>query len=68
MLEEIGAANMPEVLVLNKIDLVPGSRRARLATRYPGSVAFSAVTGEGADGLLAAIARPCRRRPSTCTR
>jgi GTP-binding protein HflX len=56
VLEEIGAANMPEVLVLNKIDLVPGSRRARLATRYPGSVAFSAVTGEGADGLLAAIA------------
>ena len=56
VLEEIGAANMPEVLVLNKIDLVPGSRRARLATRYPGSVAFSAVTGEGTEGLLEAIA------------
>jgi GTP-binding protein HflX len=56
VLEEIGAANMPEVLVLNKIDLVPGSRRARLATRYPGSVAVSAVTAEGVEGLLEAIA------------
>ncbi|HLB39171.1 MAG TPA: GTPase HflX [Actinomycetota bacterium] len=56
VLEEIGAANMPEVLALNKVDLVPGSRRARLATRYPGSVALSAVTGEGIPGLLEAIA------------
>jgi GTP-binding protein HflX len=56
VLDEIGAANMPEVLALNKIDLVPGSRRARLATRYPGSVAVSAVTGEGVEGMLEAIA------------
>jgi GTP-binding protein HflX len=56
VLDEIGAANMPEVLALNKIDLVPGSRRARLAVRFPGSVAVSALTGEGVDGLLEAIA------------
>jgi GTP-binding protein HflX len=56
VLDEIGAANMPEVLALNKIDLLPGSRRARLALRYPGSVAVSAVTGEGQEGLLEAIA------------
>jgi len=55
VLDEIGAANMPEVLVLNKIDLLPGSRRARLALRYPGSVSVSAVTGEGVDGLLEAV-------------
>ena len=57
VLEEIGAANMPEVLVLNKIDLVPGSRPS--APREPVSRARSPcrrVTGEGADGLLAAIA------------
>jgi GTP-binding protein HflX len=47
---------MPEVLVLNKIDVVPGSRRARLAVRFSGSVAVSALTGEGVDGLLDAIA------------
>ena len=56
VLDEIGAANMPEVLALNKIDVVPGSRRARLALRYPGSVAVSALTGEGQEGLLEAIA------------
>jgi GTP-binding protein HflX len=56
VLDEIGAANMPEVLALNKIDVVPGSQRARLALRYPGSVAVSALTGEGQEGLLEAIA------------
>jgi GTPase len=56
VLDEIGAANMPEVLALNKIDLVPGSQRARLALRYPGSVAVSALTAEGQEGLLEAIA------------
>jgi len=55
VLDEIGAANMPEVLALNKIDLLPGSRRARLALRYPGSVSVSAVTGEGVDGLLEGV-------------
>jgi GTP-binding protein HflX len=55
VLDEIGASNMPEVLALNKIDLLPGSRRARLALRYPGSVPVSAITGEGVEGLLEAI-------------
>jgi len=63
VLDEIGAANMPEVLALNKIDLVPGSRRARLAVRFPGSVAVSAVTGEGVDGLLGAIAETAPTPP-----
>ena len=54
-LEEIGAANLPEVLALNKIDAVRGSERARLARRFPGSVAVSALTGEGVGGLLEAI-------------
>jgi GTP-binding protein HflX len=56
VLDEIGAANMPEVLALNKVDRVPGSQRARLALRYPGSVAVSALTGEGQEGLLGSIA------------
>ena len=55
VLGEIGAARIPEILVLNKIDRVPGSTRARLARRFPGSVAVSALTGEGADGLLAEL-------------
>jgi GTP-binding protein HflX len=56
VLGEIGAGRIPEVLALNKIDLVPGSARVRLARRFPGSVAVSALTGEGTDGLLDELA------------
>jgi len=56
VLEEIGAANLPEVLALNKIDLVAGSDRVRLARRFPGAVSVAALTGEGLEGLLATVA------------
>ena len=56
VLGEIGAGDIPEVLALNKIDQVAGSSRARLARRFPGSVAVSGLTGEGAEGLLEAVA------------
>jgi GTP-binding protein HflX len=56
VLGEIGAGRIPEVLALNKIDRVPGSARARLARRFPGSVQLSALTGEGEEGLLDALA------------
>jgi GTP-binding protein HflX len=56
VLEEIGAGEIPQVLVLNKIDQVAGSDRARLARHLPGSVAVSALTGEGAEELLMAVA------------
>ena len=52
VLGEIGAGAIPEVLVLNKIDQLSGSERARLARRYSGSVPVSALTGEGIDGVL----------------
>jgi GTP-binding protein HflX len=52
VLDEIGAGAIPEVLVLNKIDRLSGSERARLARRYPGSVPVSALSGEGVEGLL----------------
>jgi GTP-binding protein HflX len=57
VLGEIGAANLPEVLALNKVDRLAGSERARLARRYPGSVPVSALTGEGIRGLLEAVAK-----------
>jgi GTPase len=56
VLGEIGAGRIPEILVLNKIDRVAGSARARLARRFPGSVSVSALTGEGSDGLLDELA------------
>lgn len=51
VLIEIGAGEIPEVLVLNKIDRLSGSVRVRLARRYAGSVPASALTGEGIAGL-----------------
>jgi len=63
VLGEIGAAGMPEVLALNKIDQLPGSERARLARRHPGSSSVSALTGEGVEGLLEAIVRAAPNPP-----
>jgi GTP-binding protein HflX len=53
VLEEIGAADVPELLVFNKIDVskaAPG-----LLEGHAGSVAISALTGEGVDVLLRTI-------------
>jgi GTP-binding protein HflX len=56
VLVEIGAAELPIELVLNKIDEVDPLRRRRLANRFPGSLEISALTGEGLDELRARIA------------
>jgi GTP-binding protein HflX len=45
---------VPEVLAFNKSDLAPEAAK-RLAEREEGSVAFSAVTGEGVDALLETV-------------
>ncbi len=58
-LADLGAADKPRVVVLNKADLLgPAARRrllASLAERYPGVVAVSATMGSGFDELLRAI-------------
>jgi GTP-binding protein HflX len=54
VLAEIGADGVPELLAFNKADLVPGTAK-RLADVWEGSVAFSAVTGEGVDDLLRTV-------------
>jgi GTP-binding protein HflX len=54
VLREIAAADVPELLVINKSDLAPGPAEQLLAD-HPGSVAVSAVTGEGIDGFLRVI-------------
>jgi GTPase len=48
---------------LNKIDRVAGSVRARLAGRFPGSVAVSALAGEGAEELRQEISERIPRPP-----
>jgi GTPase len=56
VLAEIGAAELPIELVLNKIDEVDPLRRRRLANCFPGSLEISALTGEGLDELRARVA------------
>jgi GTPase len=59
VLADLGAAEKPRVVALNKVDLLgPASRRraiAALSDRYPGAVAISATNHTGVDELLAAI-------------
>jgi GTP-binding protein HflX len=53
VLDEIGASDVPELLVVNKMDVSPEA--ARLAAKIEGAVCISAATGEGMDVLLRAI-------------
>ena len=55
VLDEIGAAEVPSIIVDNKIDLVDAAGRARLAASPESPQLISAATGEGIDGLAAAI-------------
>jgi GTPase len=51
VLQEIDAAGVPELLVFNKTDVAPEVAK-QLVEDHPGSVAISAVTGEGIDVFL----------------
>ena len=59
VLGEIGAADIPELLVFNKADVAAGVARD-LAARHPGSVVVSAARGDGVEELLAAVAHQLR--------
>ncbi|MEX0846715.1 MAG: GTPase HflX [Ilumatobacteraceae bacterium] len=54
VLAEIEADRVPEMLVFNKADLVPDEVK-RLVADHEGSVAISAVTGEGIDDFLTTL-------------
>jgi len=56
VLDEIEAEELPQLLVLNKIDLVDRLTRRRLANRHAGAVLVSARTGEGLDELKVRVA------------
>ncbi|MFV2115900.1 GTPase HflX [Micromonospora sp. LOL_025] len=62
VLHEIGAGDVPELLVLNKIDVAPGEWVDALRRVHPGAVAVSALTGAGMDDLRAALADRLARR------
>jgi GTP-binding protein HflX len=56
VLDDIGAAELPVELVLNKIDAVDALHRRRLANRFPDALQVSASTGEGLGDLRARVA------------
>ena len=55
VLGEIGALDVPELLVFNKLDAAPDVA-ADLVRRHEGSVAVSAMTGVGIDHFLETLA------------
>jgi GTP-binding protein HflX len=68
VLEEIGAAKVPRILVLNKLDILPVAVRLRESQckrllkdlpDYIFTVPLSAVTGDGVDTLRDVIVREC---------
>ncbi len=63
VLAEIGAAKVPELVVINKADAADPLVISRLQRREPHSVVVSARTGMGIDALLAAIERDLPRPP-----
>ena len=67
VLRDLGAADKPRVVALNKVDLLgPATRRravASLTARYPGAIPISATDRTGLSELLAAIDTASRQDP-----
>jgi GTP-binding protein HflX len=65
VLREIGAGQVPEVLVLNKIDIASPETLSALRRAYPDALQVSALTGAGISELRDALADRLRpRRPA----
>jgi GTP-binding protein HflX len=67
VLGEIGAALLPEVLALNKWDLLDDVARARVLRRHPDGVPVSALTGEGVQSVIERLASAVPRPPLQIT-
>ncbi len=63
VLAEIGAGALPEVLALNKWDLLGDAERARILRRNPEGVPVSALTGEGVEAVLDRVAERLPKPP-----
>jgi GTP-binding protein HflX len=61
VLTEIGAAEVPELLVINKADLAPEAA-AEIQKIYPEALVISAATGEGIDHFLEVLGDRLRSR------
>jgi GTP-binding protein HflX len=56
VLSDIGASQLPTVTVFNKVDAIEPSTGDLLKEREPHAISTSALTGEGTEDLLRAIA------------
>jgi len=56
VLNDIGADELPQMLVINKIDAIDPLARRRLQNRFPDAVLISARTGENLDELKRRVA------------
>jgi GTP-binding protein HflX len=56
VLADIGADELPQMLVINKIDEIDALARRRLQNRFPDAVLISARTGENLDELKRRVA------------
>ena len=55
VLGDVGASAVPELLVLNKVDIADPTMVLTLRANHPDAVTFSARTGEGMEELLAVL-------------
>ena len=62
VLGEIGAGDVPRMLVLGKVDCLDEQRRGELRHRHPRAIQISSVTGEGLPELSEAIEQEFARR------
>lgn len=62
VLAEIGAGELPRLLVLSKADRLPDTARSELYHRHHDAILVSALTGEGLDSLVDRIEHEFARR------
>lgn len=67
VLAEIGADQIPSVIVFNKCDLIDNEKSLALSAAHPDSVQISARERKGLEGLLYRIAQEASKGESTCT-
>jgi GTP-binding protein HflX len=61
-LRELGAEDLPQVLLFNKADLLSREARRDLEDRHPNALFVSAATGEGLSSALSAVQQTLSRR------
>ena len=67
VLDEIDAEEIPELLVINKIDALTDQQKTRIGNLYPDSTQISAMSGDGLDELLAVVGEALQRNTVTLT-